>query len=126
MENKPFFLKLQITDETEELIKNDFKAFQLLYLIAKRRRYESGFQRLNGKTIYLEAGQSLLGDYREAGLNSVGEYREAKKRLSKCNLATFKGTGRGTIASIINKRVFDITVSDNVNSATGKLQANNN
>lgn len=91
---------------------HDPKALRLLYQIAKRRHYKSGYENINGKMVFIEEGQSLIGDYLRAGLSSEGEYRAAKKRLSKCNIATFKGTRDGTIATLVNNKVFDFTVSN--------------
>ena len=36
------------------------------------------------------------------------QYRTAKKQLSDWNLATFKGTNKGTIGTLLNTKVYDI------------------
>lgn len=55
----------------------------------------------------LKAGQCFLGDYSSIGLTER-QYRTAKKQLSDWNLATFKGTNKGTVGTLLNTKVYDI------------------
>ena len=98
------FLKLNRGDTTLELLK-DSKAFSLLALIAYRARRSDAFS-VNG----LSAGEALIGDFRSCGLTPKS-YREAKERLTKWQFAAFKGTNKGTIARLIDSRVFDINTT---------------
>jgi hypothetical protein len=56
----------------------------------------------------LEYGQAFIGDYRSIGLTEKG-YRVAKQRLAKGGLATFKGANKGTIATLIDSRVYSLS-----------------
>jgi hypothetical protein len=96
------FLKLMKTKETMELITNAPNAFLLLTQIALRAMRTDGFN-VHGLTI----GQALVGDYKSIGLTEQ-RYRTAKAQLQSWGFATFKGTNKGTIAKLINTRVFDI------------------
>jgi hypothetical protein len=79
-------------------------AFLLLCQIARRARVEPC--PIND----LDRGEALIGDYKKAGLLSERRYRTAKKRLEKCELVTFRGTNDGTIAKLLDKSVFSISV----------------
>ncbi len=96
------FLKLIKNKETVELITNAPNAFLLLTQIALRAKRTNGFS-VHG----LSMGQALVGDYKSIGLTER-KYRTAKALLETCGFATFKGTNKGTIANLINSRVFDI------------------
>jgi hypothetical protein len=85
-----------------ELATNAPNAFLLLFQIAWRAKRTNGFN-AHG----LKVGQAMVGDYKSIGLTEQ-KYRTAKGLLEKGGFATFKGTNKGTIASIINSRVFDI------------------
>jgi hypothetical protein len=62
----------------------------------------------------LRAGQAFIGDWRMAGLDTEAEYRHAKKILTRCELVTFRGTNKGTIATLVSPRVYSISEpSDN-------------
>lgn len=95
------FLKLMRGMETEELLR-DRKAFQLLTLIACRARFVRTAS-LDG----MQYGQARIGDYPVLGMTEK-EYRNAKERLARRGLASFRGTGRGTIATLLDSRVFSI------------------
>jgi hypothetical protein len=104
-----FFTKLQHSETTEMLMK-DNKAFALLAAIAYRARRSDGWvQTKKGTPVFLKIGQALIGDYQNYGLTEK-EYRCAKTRLSKCKLASFLGRTDGTIATLENKEVFDISM----------------
>ena len=96
------FLKLMKNKETMELATNAPNAFLLLLQIAWRAKRTNGFN-AHGLTI----GQALVGDYESIGLTER-KYRTAKALLETWGFATFKGTNKGTIANLINTRVFDI------------------
>lgn len=95
------FFMLKRNEATRELMR-DPKAFTLLALIAYRAKWSGAFSVHN-----LKPGQALIGDYRSIGL-SPREYRTAKERLEKYHLATFQGTNKGTVATLLNTEVFDI------------------
>jgi len=116
------FLKLMRGEDTAELIK-DHKAFALLALIAYRARRNGAFS-VDG----LSTGEALIGDYKSCGLTQQA-YREAKQRLAGWGFATFKGTSKGTIARLIDSRVFDINAGGNnepSNKRTTNQQRTNN
>ena len=96
------FLKLMKTKETKELLKSAPNAFLLLTQIALRAKRTNDFN-VHG----LKIGQALVGDYKSIGLTER-KYRTAKAQLETWGFATFKGTNKGTIANLINSRVFDI------------------
>jgi hypothetical protein len=81
-------------------------AFILLYIIAYRAQRTAAFNRYG-----LKPGEALIGDYVNCGM-SQQNYRTAKQQLQKFNFATFKPTSRGTIAKLINTRVFDINAAE--------------
>ncbi len=95
------FIKLNRSNETLELL-NDPNAFALLTVIAMRARRTDEFNIHNLKT-----GQALLGDYRRYGLTHQ-QYRTAQKHLAGWGLAAFKPTSRGTIAQLLDHRIYDI------------------
>jgi hypothetical protein len=96
------FVKLMRSETTTELLSTDPQAFLLLALIAYRARYRPG-ESLMG----LQPGEALIGDYRACGLTEQ-KYRSAKQRLAKYGFATFKTTSKGTVARIVDTRVFSI------------------
>jgi len=112
---KEGFIKLKRTNETLELLK-DTSAFILLTTIAVRAR------RANEFTVHdLEPGEALLGDHDRHGLTRQ-EYRGAQRRLKRWGLAAFKPTTRGTVAKLLNDRIYDVdqaySISDRRRSAT--------
>jgi hypothetical protein len=94
-------ITLKRSSQTMELLK-DHNAFILLTVIALRARQASGFN-LHG----LKPRQVLLGDCRAYGM-SLQQYRSAKKRLAKWSLARFHPTNEGTIATLLDGRIYDI------------------
>lgn len=95
------FIKLQRSPETAELLR-DARAFQLLTVIATRARFVRE-PSLSGLTF----GQAMIGDCHEFRMTEK-EYRTAKARLAKWNLASFQGTPRGTVATLLDSRVFSL------------------
>jgi hypothetical protein len=96
------FLMLMKNEDTMELLVNAPNAFTLLYQIASRAKRSYGYS-VHG----LKVGQAYIGDYKSIGLTER-KYRTAKGLLERSGFATFKGTNKGTIATLINSRVFDI------------------
>ena len=96
------FFKCNRSGEALELLSANKNAFALLFLIAFRAQRTSRFNRHN-----LKPGQALIGDYASADL-SEREYRTAKVFLQRHGFATFKATNSGTIATLLDTRVFDI------------------
>lgn len=100
------FIRLKRTAETLELLK-DRHAFMLLTIIALRARRTQEFAVHD-----LEPGEALLGDSDRYGLTRQ-EYRGAQRRLKRWGLAAFKPTSRGTVAKLLDHRIYDINdVSD--------------
>ncbi len=59
----------------------------------------------------MEAGEALIGDHGEIGLTRK-QYRTRLERLKAANLISAKGGNRGTIARLMDTRVFDINASE--------------
>jgi hypothetical protein len=97
----PSFIKFLRSPESLELLKRP-KAFALFALIAYRAKRSD-----ERSVLGLGLGEALVGDLGSIGL-SEQEYRTAKQVLERMNLATFRGTTRGTVACLIDSRVFDI------------------
>ncbi len=95
------WVKLMRSEEVMELLHNT-NAFALLSVIAIRARRTNKFNRF-GLTI----GQALIGDYKRYGMTERS-YRTAKDKLEKWGFVTFKGTNKGTIATLCDKRIYDI------------------
>jgi hypothetical protein len=96
------FVKMMKTPDTVELIETSPLTFALAAVIAIRSRFMPGVS-LKG----LKQGECFLGDHRKCGL-SMRQYRTAKQNLAKWRFATFKTTNKGTIARLIDKRLFDV------------------
>ena len=102
--NNPF-VKMLRSEETKELMK-DKNCFMLLTQIAFRAKRTNGFSLKNH-----QPGEAEIGDHKNIGL-SAQEYRTAKAKLAEWGFATFKPTNRGTIARLIDTRVFDVNIND--------------
>ena len=98
------FGHIKLQRAAEELFLIDGDAYLLLTQIAFRaNRRESKYNKHNLKT-----NEALVGDYENCHL-SEQRYRDAKERIElKYKLATFKGTNKGTIATLLNTEIFDI------------------
>lgn len=113
------FIQLKRGATTEELMRHP-ECFLLLTLIAYRaRRTNEG---LNSDR--LEIGQALIGDFKTIGLSSEKVYRTAKKKLENWNLAAFKGTNKGTVATLLNSEVYDINENDRGDQKGGQGATN--
>ena len=112
------FIALHCGDETTALLADHPNAFLLLTQIAMRAKWKScPVTRLN-------AGQAFIGDWQQAGLHSEMVYRHAKDVLFKCGIATFKGTNKGTVATLMNSTIFSISQTSNNGQATRLQQTN--
>ncbi|AUR92836.1 hypothetical protein NVP1177O_71 [Vibrio phage 1.177.O._10N.286.45.E10] len=113
------FIKYMRSEESEFLLKypNANHLFMVMAFRARRTDHP-----MNG----LKAGQCFLGDYSSIGLTER-QYRTAKKQLTDWKLATFKGTNKGTVGTIVNTKVYDINEDNgdglDVIQKTGKRQA---
>jgi hypothetical protein len=94
------FIKMHRSNDTELLHKYPATNHLMSVIAYRARRTDHPF---NG----LKAGQAYVGDYKDIGLTER-QYRTAKARLEKCGLCVFKGTNKGTIATITNTKVYDI------------------
>jgi hypothetical protein len=104
------FIKLKRSPETLELLK-DRNAFILLTVIALRARRTSEFN-----VHRLRRRQAFLGDCRSYGLTTQ-QYRSAKRRLSEWSLASFRSTNRGTVATLLNAKIYDINETRDAQAA---------
>lgn len=115
------------TNDFLELLRAKPNAFRLLALIAYRARYHGGY---SGDGLGLN--ECLLGadDVGRALDLSAREYRTAKAVLETAGFATFTATGRGSVARLVDSRVFSASAptSDSPadrpedKSATGQRQ----
>lgn len=101
------FIALHCGDESAALLANHPNAFLLLTQIAMRAKWR------DCPVTRLKAGQAFIGDWREAGIHSEMAYRHAKAVLSECRLAEFKGTNKGTIATLANSMIFSLSPPSN-------------
>lgn len=92
-------------DEALELIAANANAFVLLYVIAYRAQWSNKFNRHG-----LDPGEALLGDFKTLGM-SEQNYRTAKQVLRRFQFATFRPTPRGTVAKLLDARIFDLCLA---------------
>ena len=110
----PGFIKQSRGTEVDELMRFPF-AFLLLTQIARRARRTT--QTFNPHD--LKPGEALIGDHQSIGA-SLQNYRTAKEQLARWKLATFQPTSRGTIATLIDTRVYDINAEQSNNPANNR------
>jgi hypothetical protein len=116
------YIKFFRSGSTLKLLK-DPKLFALFTLIAirARRTDEVCLEDLN-------MGEAFLGDHEVVGL-SRQEYRTRIEKLRKLGLITYRTTHNGTIATIINKDIYDINIkykNHEINQqATGRQPSGN-
>lgn len=96
------FVKMMRTEALDELISASPLAFVLAAVIAKRARWSESFN-AHG----LQPGEAFLGDYSNYGM-SQQQYRTTKAQLEKWGFATFKATNKGTVAKLMDKRLFSV------------------
>lgn len=94
------YVQLLRSKETEELMKYP-AAFILLTIIAIRAKRTFNFNIHN-----LKIGEAFIGDYKTIGLTEQ-QYRTAKKKLKEWGFATFRGTNKGTIATLTSSNVYN-------------------
>jgi hypothetical protein len=105
--------------EADELQAKHPNAFLLLCQIARRARLTPC------PVNRLEVGQAFVGDYRQAGIQSEQAYRTAKNTLETRGFATFKGTNKGTIATLMEQGIFGLFQNEATDRATGQQRTNN-
>jgi hypothetical protein len=97
---------IKLSRDALELVESDPDAFLLLTQISLRARRKKSKYDLDN----LEPNQAYIGDYKTIGLTDK-RYRLAKERVEqKYFLATFKGTNKGTIATLTSSDVYDINI----------------
>jgi hypothetical protein len=114
------WLKLMRTDAILDLIERSPLAFTLATIIALRAKFSPGHDPITN----LDQGEAFLGDFKRCGM-SRQQYRTAQKVLEKCGLATFKSTSKGTIAKLVDIRLFDVLNVTATNKATSSQPAAN-
>lgn len=100
--NSNGFIKLMKTHDAGELMEGYPNAYRLLSIIAWRAKRRPGFNRHG-----LEIGEALIGDFNRYKMTEQ-QYRTAKRILETNGFATFRPTNKGTIATIVDSRVYDI------------------
>jgi hypothetical protein len=122
-EKKLSWFKAMRSPEAVELIKLNPNAFVLAFIIAYRARWDNAFNCHN-----LKAGEAFIGDYKNMGLTR-GQYRIALDQLTKFNFAATHPTNKGTIARLLDARLFDVEKSlynqQNSHQATNKQPTSN-
>ena len=99
--------RIEDSPELEFLISGHHNEFILLTVISQRARRSFDRCKFTGA----EQNQALIGDFKNYGM-SERNYRTAKKNLEKWEFATFKGTSKGTIATLCNSDVYDINAEE--------------
>jgi len=117
--NPSRFIALYCGDETEALVTSHLNAFLLLLQIAMRAKWK------DCPITGLKAGQAFIGDWKKAGIPSEMAYRHAKKTLLECRFATFRGTSKGTVATLTDSRIFSITSKSGTGTATTQQRTRN-
>lgn len=107
------FVALHQSEEAAELLKRHPNAFLLLTQIALRARWTDC--RISG----VKAGSAEIGDWKAAGLASEMVYRQAKKTLERLGLASFRGTNRGTIATLLDSTIYSVSGQQSNDQTTG-------
>jgi len=86
------------------LIEHYPKAYLLAAVVAHRARWSNDGFNPHG----LLFGEAFLGDHDRYGRMTEGDYRGAKRVLAKMHFATFRRTNRGTVARLVDSRLFKI------------------
>jgi len=73
----------------------------------------------------IKSGEAFIGDYQNAGLGTQMEYRHSKKVLVRAKLATFRGTNKGTVASLVNTSIFSISAPEGTSKGTNEERTRN-
>lgn len=98
----PGFIMQSRRKEVEELMRYPVE-FTLLTQIARRACRTAPQFNPHGLTI----GEALVGDYQSIGA-SYQNYRTARDHLKEWGFATFRPTNKGTIARLLDNRIYDI------------------
>lgn len=126
------FVKLHRGEVIHEILKRPNVLVLLTQIVIRARRSKNDFNPYG-----LELGEALCGDRKNIGL-SASQYKSAKNWLAKNNLVSFKGTNKGTIATLLGTQVFDINIelddyqdngekrTINQDSTTNKKEEDNN
>ena len=117
--NATRWIALHCGDEAETLLANYPKSFLLLTQIAMRAQWK------DNPITGIKAGEAFIGDYQNAGLGTQMEYRHAKKVLVRTKLATFRGTNKGTVASLVNTSIFSISAPEGTSKGTNEERTRN-
>src|SRR3989339_1465630 len=96
------FRKLMDTPECDILFERYPFAFVLMTIIAKKAMHDNKTALMG-----LSKNQAFITDYKKFGLTE-SKYRKAKKQLAEFGLASFKSTNKGTIATILDTRIYDV------------------
>ena len=113
------FIALHRGEVAETLLAKHPNAFLLLAQIAMRAKWKDDL--ITG----MKQGEAFVGDFKQAGIETEMAYRHAKKVLVRCNLAAFKGTNKGTVATLTNTSIFSTTAPDRNEPTTDKERARN-
>ena len=84
-----------------EILNKNPHAFVLRFFIAVRAWRGPGVSPRD-----CDIGEALIGDYSKMGMTEQ-KYRTAKKHLEKMGFITTKSTNKGTVAKLINTKLFD-------------------
>ena len=91
------------SEDALALIRHYPLAYALAAVIAHRARWRTdGFNPHK-----LQFGEAFLGDFENCGMTER-QYRTAKKILADWHFASFKATNKGTVAKLIDTRLFRI------------------
>ena len=116
------FIKYIPDSEISNYLESKPLANHLALIIAKRAR------RTDCSLNNLQIGQCFIGDYKKIGLTEQ-QYRTAKKELKRVKFATFHGTNKGTVATLVSTELWDINILegnglDNTPTTTNKNEKN--
>ncbi|MGO9586308.1 MAG: hypothetical protein ACLP2Y_08940 [Limisphaerales bacterium] len=101
------------------MIRSNPNAYTLAAVIAYRARWSEGF---NADGVGL--GEAMIGDFASYGMTRQ-EYRTALAQLIKWRFATTRATNDGTIARLMDKRLFEIvTLTATTRATNGQPPSN--
>lgn len=113
------WIALRRTEETNTLLAKHPNAFLQLCQIGLRAKWKD--DPISG----LREGEAFVGDFWNAGIETEMKYRHAKKILVRCGLATFRGTNKGTVATLVNSSIFSLSEADRNEQITTKQRPSN-
>ena len=106
------YVKFNRCDEFDNLVVYNRNAYVLLSIIAKRATRFDGFASSKHGKVYLNSGEALIGDYDTFNFTE-SEYRSAKKYLIDFKYISVISNRRGTIAKLLNTKIFNINIKKN-------------